>query len=93
MIGAPGFDYGEGTLDDVGVAYVFLGPLSAATVSVGSADVLLGGRQVFDYAGSAVAGVGDFDGSGMPMIAVGAYGEDSGGAQAGGVFVIGGRGF
>jgi uncharacterized repeat protein (TIGR01451 family) len=41
-----------------------------------------------DYFGAAVAGIGDIDGDGVPDIAVGAAGDDDGGAECGAVYVL-----
>lgn len=41
-----------------------------------------------DQFGSAVAGIGDLDGDGIPDIAVGASGDDSGGSNRGAVWVL-----
>ena len=45
------------------------------------------GEQGSDYAGYGLAVLGDFDGDGIDDFAIGAYGEDSGGSQAGRVYL------
>ena len=41
-----------------------------------------------DYFGSSVASVGDYNGDGIPDLAVGAYGDDDGGSVAGAVYIL-----
>jgi len=42
----------------------------------------------FDLFGSSVAGLGDLDGDGIPDLAVGAFGDDDGGASHGAVWIL-----
>lgn len=41
-----------------------------------------------DYFGNSVAALGDFDGDGVPDLAVGAYGDDTGGTYRGAVYIL-----
>lgn len=80
VVGAPGA-YGAGAV------YVFKDSLPAA-VSAADAFVVVTGEAAGDSFGSAVAGLGDVNGDGFPDFAVGAPWHDSGGADAGAVYVF-----
>ena len=84
LIGAPGDDEG-GT--DAGAAYLLLAPLSGA-LTLSAADAKLVGEAYNDGAGRAVAGIGDADGDGCDELLVGAYREDSTGADGGAAYLV-----
>jgi hypothetical protein len=79
IVGAPNHDSGAG------VAWLVDGG-PGGDLSTLARRTFIGSKG--DYAGAAVAGVGDVDGDGLADIAVGAYGESGGGSSAGAVFVI-----
>ncbi|MFH1469653.1 MAG: MopE-related protein, partial [Pseudomonadota bacterium] len=76
-----------GTSADPGTAYLVLGPWSGAR-SASEADVVLTGEASGDLAGCSVASAGDVDGDGRVDLLIGAYGEDSAGAQAGAAYLL-----
>ncbi|MCK6527006.1 integrin alpha [Myxococcota bacterium] len=69
-----------------GAVYVFSGP-AAGSMGPDSASGTLAGESAEDSAGSALA-VGDVDGDGIADVVVGAPGRDSGGSDAGAVYVV-----
>ncbi|MBU0704918.1 MAG: FG-GAP repeat protein, partial [Chloroflexi bacterium] len=85
LIGAPA--EGSSAANPGGIAYLVLGGVTG-TVDLSAADARFVGESAYDHAGTSVAGVGDFDGDGFRDILIGASGEDSGGAQAGAVYLI-----
>ena len=92
LVGAPGSD-AAGT--DAGQIYVVLGQLGGgwglgASLSGSSASFL--GETADDLAGSAVAGVGDFDGDGYDDILMGAPDSNAAGSDAGQVYLVLGTG-
>ena len=70
-----------------GSAYLVLGPISADS-SLASAQAIFRGETYGDYAGSSVVGVGDLDADGYADLLVGSSGQDSGGGNAGAVYLI-----
>ncbi len=72
LIGAP---YESSGGSSAGAAYLLLGPVDDTSLASASARML--GAAIKDYAGSAVAGLGDVDGDGFGDIAVGAPGHDA----------------
>jgi hypothetical protein len=88
-VGAPGTN-DVGSFNQ-GRVYVFPGTVLAAggAVDAASAPRILQGEAGLDFAGSALA-VGDFDGDGLDDLAVGAFGNDAGGQNAGRVYVVSG---
>lgn len=84
LIGAPGQD---GAGDEAGAAYLLHGP-ATGSLDLSEAAARLNGEGVEDFAGHAVAGVGDLDGDGMPDLAVGAPGHDAGGSEAGAAYLL-----
>jgi hypothetical protein len=89
LIGAYGDDDNG---SNAGAAYLMLGGVSGY-LDLSRADAKLAGVSGSDYAGYAVSGGGDVDGDGLSDILVGAYGEDTGGSAAGGVYVVLGGGY
>ncbi len=71
---------------EAGAAYLFRGPLTG-TLSIEDAAAAFNGAEPLDWAGSAVA-LGDLDDDGDADLVIGAYRHDSGGTQAGAVYVI-----
>jgi len=65
----------NGANKDDGGAYVFLGPISAGSMTASSADIVLLGDKDADDAGYAVAAA-DLDGDGYDEIIVNAYGQE-----------------
>ena len=84
VVGARGEDSGGG-------AFVLLGPLEGVR-TLDSAEGRLQGAHAYDYAGWALAGVGDTDGDGYRDLLVGAYGYDSFYTSCGVACLIMGRG-
>ncbi|MFT5679390.1 MAG: hypothetical protein ACI8RZ_000294, partial [Myxococcota bacterium] len=84
LIGAPGHD---GSGDEAGAVYLLLGPATGSH-DLSEAHARLDGEGVEDFAGRAVAGVGDMDGDGNPDLAVGAPGVDLGGSEAGAAYLL-----
>jgi hypothetical protein len=80
--------YGDSSAgSSAGAAYLFYGPVSG-TAALSTADAQLLGAASKDFAGTAVAGVGDSDGDGYDDMAVGAWGQDGAGSGAGAVHVV-----
>ena len=82
-----GAHYVDGGGEDSGAAYVVLGGVSG-TFDLSSAHAHLSGEAAGDYAGAAVAGVGDVDGDGLADLLVGAEGSDEGGSSAGAAYLV-----
>lgn len=72
-------------------AWLLLGPL-AGTVSLGTANAEYSGESIGQYAGSTVAAAGDVNDDGHDDVIIGAYGNDSGGADAGRGYIFLGSG-
>jgi hypothetical protein len=70
-----------------GSAYLLHGPVTV-DISMAGADAKIVGSRVGDHVGNAVARVGDVNGDGFQDLAVGAYLEDSGGINAGAVYLM-----
>ena len=81
-VGAPSANSSTGS------AYVLYGPLPIGEVSLSAADLKLTGEAPADETGHSVAGVGDVNGDGVDDLAVGASGDDGGGAEAGATYVL-----
>ena len=84
LLGAVGVDYPGA---DAGAVYLFEGPVTGA-IDVSSADAVFTGQAAHDNAGSAVGAAGDVNGDGWADILIGAYGESTGGADAGAVYLF-----
>ncbi len=84
LVGAPGVDDGA---SNGGAAYLVLGPVTGDFV-LSSADYAFYGEGANDAAGTAVRGVGDWDGDGGVDFLVGAYLEDSGASNAGKSYLV-----
>ena len=84
LVGAYGSDWAG---DGAGSVYVVLGPVEG-NYKLSDADARLDGASAYDSAGISVAGLGDTDGDGYPDIGIGAYGNDSGGLEAGAAYVF-----
>jgi hypothetical protein len=69
-----------------GAAYVFYSPVTG-NVGLENADAKLVGETDGDQAGINVASAGDVDGDGYDDVLVGAWGDDSGGENAGAVYL------
>lgn len=83
LVGSPG-DETEGNAS--GAAWLLPGPVGAGPV-----DTLgwhLTAPAAGDRGGAALAGVGDMDGDGFPEWAIGAWGSDAGGIEAGAVYLF-----
>lgn len=86
VIGAIGAD--TGFLSAAGAAYVVLGSSDMGDMDLSEASVKYLGEAMGDAAGTRVAGVGDVDGDGYDDFMVAAPGEDSGGTNAGAVYLF-----
>ncbi len=75
-----------------GAALLFYGPITTTSLTHADADVEWVGTYDNDYAGYAIAGVGDVNGDTYNDILIGAYGEGSGGTNAGMAYLIYGSG-
>ena len=85
VVGAPGEDTGGSS---AGMTYLILGGASPVDLALGNADANYYGEASADASGSAVLGIGDTDGDGYDDFAIGAYGQDDAGTNAGAVYVI-----
>ncbi len=74
--------------DAAGSAYLVLGPVTGNVALSDAAVVKLEGEAARDFAGCAVAGVGDVDGDGLNDLLVGAEGEDTGADSAGAAYLV-----
>ncbi len=70
-----------------GAVYIVYGDLSGSLAAT-SADGRLVGEVTYDFAGWSIDGGVDVDGDGIPDIAVGANGEDTGGTSAGAAYLV-----
>ncbi len=85
VVGATTHD--SSSLNDVGAAYVFYGPLTG-TLDESDADAVLEGTGGGDQAGGMLAFVGDVVGAGLDTLAIGARYNDDGGSDAGAVYLV-----
>ncbi len=72
---------------NAGAAYLIYGPVSGSS-SLDDADLMLLGVSNDDRAGIALAGAGDFNSDGSLDLLIGADQEDSGGSNAGAVYLV-----
>ncbi len=84
LIGAPRADTNGSNAGD---AYLLLGPLSG-TADLSAADAVLSGLATSDLAGTAVAGLPDWNSDGYDEIVIGSYGDDSGASGAGAAYIF-----
>ncbi len=84
LVGAPDDD---SAASNAGAAYLAFGPVTG-TLAASSADVALYGETAGDYAGVSVALPGDASGDGYGDLLVGATGNDSGGSDAGTIYLV-----
>jgi hypothetical protein len=73
LVGANGVN---SAAEDDGAAYIFFGPISAGSMTVESADIVLQGDEEGDEAGYAVAAA-DLDGDGYDDIIVNSFSQDT----------------
>ena len=73
---------------DSGQTYLIFGKPRGWSMdtNLSKADASFIGEMVYDYSGTAVAGVGDVNGDGFDDILIGAAGSDRGGSNAGQVY-------
>ena len=84
IIGAVGDETGG---DYAGAAYV-LSQRVSGTVDIEDVAHKITGQREGDFLGAAVGGVGDLNGDGLADVAVGAFGRDDGGTEAGALYVF-----
>jgi hypothetical protein len=84
MVGAAD-DRSGGT--SAGLAAFWWGPVSGSQ-ALSSATATFAGEAAYDYAGTAVGGLGDLNGDGRPELAVGSPYNDRASTNAGAVFVF-----
>ncbi len=84
LVGSPRADTGGSNAGD---SYLLLGPLSG-TSDLTSADAVLYGLASSDLAGTALAGMGDWNSDGYDEIVIGSYGDDSGSSGAGAAYIF-----
>ncbi len=72
---------------DAGAAYLVLGPATGA-LELADADAKLLGEDQYDFAGIAVAGVGDTNGDGSPDLAIGAMKHGLTWGDAGAAYLV-----
>lgn len=73
--------------DGVGAAYLVSGSSSPTSTSLSTA-VKYVGEAAGDDAARGIAGAGDVDGDGYDDLVIGAYGNNAGGIDAGGVYLV-----
>jgi hypothetical protein len=72
---------------ETGAAYLLYGPFYGS-LSLSSADLVMGGEFEGDGAGVSVAGAGDVNDDGVDDLLVGAYWNDQGGGNAGAAYLV-----
>lgn len=86
VMGAPNADSGRGAL------WVARGPIQQGVTNVADTVELLVGATAGAALGHAVVGIPDISGDGLPDLAVGAWGDTTGGSAAGSVVLVSGAG-
>ncbi len=81
------WSYDVGTAGNAGAAWLMYGPITGLA-SLSTADAVFQGEVSDDRAGVSVSGAEDVDSDGMADFLVGAYREDTGGADAGGAYLF-----
>lgn len=76
----------SGDMAEAGRAWIFAGPGTSGTVAQVATSFV--GTAVSDYLGASFAGVGDVDANGLPDVAIGAYGNDVAGLDAGATYLF-----
>jgi hypothetical protein len=87
LVGAFGVDDGG---SGAGAVYAVPGPTTGVTGLDAVALFEVTGSAANDGLGYSVAGVGDWNGDGVPDVAAGAYGNDAGGTDAGAAYILDG---
>ncbi|MFA4846062.1 MAG: MopE-related protein, partial [Patescibacteria group bacterium] len=89
VVGAPNNDISVDYSDtNEGAIYVVFGSLTADDMNLADADLKLIGEAEGDNAGWSVAGAADVNGDGIDDLVVGVPYEDTGGTDAGAVYVL-----
>ncbi len=78
----------DGGGEDTGRAYIFFGGSSLVNKGAKDANVILTGQLTDDRFGTFVSAAGDVNGDGYDDVIVGAYSNDSGGADAGRAYIF-----
>ncbi len=84
LVGSPRADTGGSNAGD---AYLILGPMSG-TSSLSAADAVISGLAASDLAGTALAGLGDWNSDGNAEFVIGSYGDDTSGTGAGAAYIF-----
>ena len=85
LVGAP---YNDAADSSAGAAYLVLGSMSPADLSLADAVARFTGEAAGDYAGASVSDAGDVNGDGFGDILVGAYRNDAAGSSAGVAYLV-----
>jgi hypothetical protein len=85
LVGAPLDDEGAA---EAGAAYLVLGAVSPASISLTDADAKYAGKAASELAGAPVAGAGDVDGDGYADFLVGASSNNDAAASAGAAYLV-----
>jgi len=84
LVGSPRAD---SAASNAGDAYLILGPVSG-TATLSAADAVISGLAASDLAGTALAGLSDWNSDGLDEIIIGSYGDDSGASGAGAAYIF-----